>query len=137
MPRGIKFWMNDKESIKRYLLNRSKITEDGCWLYTGSLDDKGYGRIMLNRVSYRTSRLSAYAYLGLNILDENEHALHKITCKNRSCFNPDHLYIGTHQDNMNDRVSENTYPCGHPRTLENSYFFGSIKGCKIWYKGKN
>lgn len=28
-------------------------------------------------------------------------------CDNPSCLNPDHLFIGTNQDNINDKVAKN------------------------------
>ena len=75
----------------------------GCWLWTGALSG-GYGRIgvgsrtdgtrksdLATRVSWRLFRGEVPSHLD---------ALHK--CDNKCCVNPDHLYIGTHSQNMRD-----------------------------------
>lgn len=41
------------------------------------------------------------------------HILH--SCDNPRCCNPEHLRIGTHQDNMNDKVSRGRSGLGAPR----------------------
>ena len=44
-------------------------------------------------------RLAAQKYFGMD-LDDPRHVLHH--CDNPRCWNPEHLYIGTHEDNMRD-----------------------------------
>lgn len=90
------------------LINRLKeksiIIPNGCWLWNEYLDKKGYGRTKYNGFTIRVHRLSAIIFLFLDINDKEQHALHKAECPNRHCWNPDHLYIGNNQDNVNDRI---------------------------------
>ena len=66
------------------------------------------------------------------IVPENMCVLH--TCDNRVCINPGHLFLGTQQDNIRDRVkkgrNKNPTHCahGHEYTEENTYI--SPKGHK-------
>ena len=73
----------------------------GCWLWTAA-KASGYGRFRLNGGLQGTHRLTLAWALGRPLLS-SEYALH--SCHNPSCVNPDHLRVGTHQDNMNDRDS--------------------------------
>jgi len=76
-----------------------------CWLYRGAHDDKGYGRIRFEGKKRHVNRVSCYLFHGLDLLDETLHALHKWRiCPNKSCWNPEHLYIGTNKDNVKDTV---------------------------------
>lgn len=75
--------------------------EDECWLWTGAVTKRGYGRFVLSGGHFAASRMAAY-YAGI-LSDQTKHILHH--CDNPPCCNPAHLYQGTHQDNVRDMVS--------------------------------
>jgi hypothetical protein len=73
-----------------------------CWLWIGRIDQEGYGRLDKNNKGILAHRLSYELHNGLipNGLD----VLH--TCDNPKCVNPEHLWIGTHTDNMRDMFAK-------------------------------
>jgi hypothetical protein len=68
-----------------------------CWLWIGSKRG-GYGRMYFQGRNHNTNRL-AYEWFVAPI-PEGLDVLHK--CDNPSCVRPDHLFVGTHSDNMRD-----------------------------------
>lgn len=74
----------------------------GCWLWLLSLDRDGYGRCSLGPKFVNAHRLSWTAFRGP--IPFGMHVLH--TCDIPSCINPDHLWLGTHLDNMRDRSAK-------------------------------
>lgn len=75
------------------------IKAGDCILWWKSLNAGGYGCIMIN---YRRMYAHRYAYeLFKGTIPEGMSVLH--TCDNTACINPDHLYLGTQQQNMRDR----------------------------------
>jgi hypothetical protein len=79
------------------------ITENGCWeCISHPLSKDGYPRIVRNRKTYGGHR---YSYLlHYNKIPDGLHVLHK--CDNRLCINPEHLFLGTHKDNMQDMIKK-------------------------------
>lgn len=78
------------------LMAHMEQNENGCWLWTGSVDADGYGMLKHGDRPYRAHRLAYRLFVG-----EPEHSvLHK--CDTPACFNPTHLYDGTHRDNARD-----------------------------------
>lgn len=69
-----------------------------CWLWLGHKSDRGYGGIMFQSKSWRVSRLSWF--LSFGEIPPRREVCHK--CDNPSCFNPEHLFVGTHKENMSD-----------------------------------
>ena len=102
---------NDKyksKDIKRFI-SKIKINKDTeCWEWIGSLlKSGGYGQLMCcenyKLINHRTHRMSYEIYYG-KLITKEMFVCHK--CDNHKCVNPDHLFLGTHQDNMNDMVNK-------------------------------
>lgn len=75
---------------------------DGCWLWTGATSGYRYGRFNL-RGHYLKAHRFSWEYHNGQIPNEM-HVLHR--CDNGLCVRPDHLFLGTHQDNMRDRTAK-------------------------------
>lgn len=118
--------------IENKLFSHRKITDSGCWLWTGFIEKHGYGRTTIKGLRDLVHRFSAFTYLDYD-LGCSLIILHKVECKNKHCFNPSHLYIGSYKDNAVDREMCKTHcPQGHPKTKFNTYEFKSKDG--ITYK---
>lgn len=84
-----------------------KETESGCWEWVGSTRN-GYGCIRPIGVTKYSHRVSWELHNGP--IPDGLWVLHK--CDNRKCVNPDHLFLGTNQDNVNDKMSKGRGPVG-------------------------
>lgn len=74
----------------------------GCWLWTGSKFSQGYGRIHRHSQALKCHRL-AYE-LAIGPIPEGLFVCHR--CDVRACVNPDHLFLGSSQDNNDDMRSK-------------------------------
>lgn len=80
-----RFWIKVKQTSR-------------CWEWTAAINKYGYGVFRLKGESL-AHRISYQIFHGC--LKEGIQVLHK--CDNPKCVNPDHLFTGTHQDNMDDK----------------------------------
>ena len=113
--------MNDKQYfIDRIILD----TKTGCWNWALYKDKDGYGGMKRKGKIYRAHRKSWITFKGE--IPEGLHVLHH--CDNPKCINPDHLYIGTHQDNMDDMVKR-----GRQKTIPQ--YGNNFRGKKILADG--
>lgn len=123
----------DKDYLIKRLESKTTKLPNGCWLWAGNKTRDGHGIISIFNVKYPVSRLIAILILGLNEKDLTLQANHKDECFNPNCWNPDHIYVGTHQQNMEDKarlgnsrnkyntIYKNTCANGHPQNEDNTY----------------
>lgn len=86
-----------------------KRTDKGCLEFQGNISDMGYGRIWTRRKGLDGKKQNkmflahrvAYFIAHGEIPDRMSVCHH---CDNPPCCNPEHLFIGTHDDNMHDRA---------------------------------
>ncbi len=97
VPIEDRFWMKvDKNGpIHTRLKTR-------CWIWVGGKSN-GYGKIKLSGRMVGVHRLS-WKIHNRPISNSGLFVLHE--CDVRHCVNPDHLFLGTHQDNMDDKVNK-------------------------------
>lgn len=124
--------------IAKLLANTVIDNETGCWLWTLYKDGKGYGRTRYRGKIIRVHRLSLIIQ---GVIEEDSllHALHKKECPNRNCWNPEHLYAGTEEDNTRDKVE-----LGHVRwskkrarldTCIHGHDIGNLSNCYFNNRG--
>jgi hypothetical protein len=91
--------INDERFFKK--ATRNKTTE--CLEWKNKKNKFNYGVVRHNGRPMLAHRV-AYMISHPDENIDNLHVLHK--CDNPSCINPDHLFIGTHADNMADMQSK-------------------------------
>ena len=101
---------SDKTHIHRHLSLRERFNlcftkTDNCWLWTGTVSKEGYGRFALKGKLYAAHRVSYQLYKG----EIPESLVVRHTCDDRLCVNPEHLLLGTHEQNSLDASERQRY----------------------------
>ena len=73
-----------------------------CWIWTGCKSHNGYGMITVNGSSKRIHRASWEIHNGP--IPEGMLICHH--CDNPPCVRPDHLFLGTTQNNVDDKFNK-------------------------------
>ena len=101
--------MENQEDLRKILSKTKKILwkftsridvkdKDSCWEWIGSKEKGGYGIFYYhgaNKLAHRFSWEVLYGKIPKRMV-----ICHK--CDNPSCVNPNHLFLGTQEDNLRD-----------------------------------
>ena len=98
MPRRPK--MNDDE-LRIWFFEQKTVTPNDCWEWTGVRIKDGYGMLSVKGKRFLAHRYSLMLHSN-KVIEPTVEVRHK--CHNPSCFNPDHLEEGSHNQNMMDMV---------------------------------
>ena len=89
----------------RFWKKVDKKTPDQCWLWTGTTNGRGYGKMRISLTKKISTHRFSYALhhpISIPINEIDFQVCH--SCDNRTCVNPYHLRLATNLDNMNDKV---------------------------------
>ena len=109
MPRGV--YTKALRPVLERLFSKVEKTPT-CWLWHGSKGHAGHGQILVwvdgNRRLTGTHRVAWECLVGP--IPAGALVLHK--CDVPNCVNPDHLFLGSHDDNTKDMISKGRMAVG-------------------------
>lgn len=124
------FKFSDRELIERHSIPEPN---SGCWLWLADANDWGYGRVTKGRVERLAHRLSFNTFKAP--IPDGGRVLHK--CDVTFCVNPDHLFLGSLSDNVQDCIAKGRHVAlrgsNHPHAKLTPVAAAEIRSSDIQY----
>lgn len=104
--------MTDQQ-VDNFIAKQGRRGETECWIWEAGKCSDGYGAFTIGKDSVTAHRVSYQLHFGP--IPMGICVLHNCpNGDNRACTNPNHLWLGTHLDNMRDmeRKGRGNHPSG-------------------------
>jgi len=98
--------VDEGNAIERFH-QKYEVNESGCWLWTGGTRANSKGVLYPRHWTDEKKSIGAHRFsfeLLSGSIPKGMYVCHK--CDTPLCVNPEHLFVGTHHDNMRDMVQK-------------------------------
>lgn len=104
-------------AMDRFMDQAMPITETGCWIWEGTLESHGYGKVNTRKNGKQKNlKMHRFAYeLFVGHIPKGMSVCHR--CDIPCCVNPKHLFLATHRENMLDRDAKGRCRSGIKNTV--------------------
>lgn len=108
--------LNGHRGNLRERLEKHTRKTDGCWLWTGAKDKRGYGRMFIAPGKYALAHRVAWMLANGREIPPWQYILH--SCDMPPCVNPAHLRQGTAAENTKDCIERGRFRANGRLTAE-------------------
>jgi len=97
--------LTEAPTLAERFMENVRVDAEGCWLWTGTVAGR-YGQFLVFGKKVPANRVAYELFVGR--ATEKMHVCHR--CDVPMCVRPDHLFLGTPSENVQDMVAKGRHP---------------------------